>query len=412
MSALSEAAPVSRSPAAELRIGFISGRPMTTHDGIHVEPSLGRLIDALRRRCSQFSLALSATNQQIPLYNYPIDLPANRIHAFPTMLSTAQGFFKIRSCRKVIREVEAASDVVIVQLPFQSGAALFSPRTPRVYQVCADVFAVALTSTHYRGPKRIAALSVARILDRIQAKLIRRSDARHVSHGGSLWRHYGMEQGRAVISSTLLEDEVQSVMRKRPTDAPFRILFVGYIRHEKGVDVLLDAFKQILAERKNVELHLVGPASISDPEFEQVLRRKLSALDNPGSVTIVGPRDFGPELFQCYADADVLVVPSRSEGTPRVLIEARAFSCPVIASDVGGIPTSIQHENDGLLVPPNDSTALASSIQRLMDDDSLRHTLITNGLALARKTTIEALADSLLEEMLKVAPQGIQRHSR
>ncbi len=69
------------------------------------------------------------------------------------------------------------------------------------------------------------------------------------------------------------------------------------------------------------------------------------------TVRFLGHRDFGPELFQCYADADVLVVPSRTEGTPRVLVEARGFGCPVIGTSVGGIPTSIANGIDGLLVP-------------------------------------------------------------
>ena len=92
--------------------------------------------------------------------------------------------------------------------------------------------------------------------------------------------------------------------------------------------------------------------------------------------------EFGePNLFELYRSHDVFVLPSLSEGTPRTLVEARAFGCPVVATRVGGIPSSVQHGVNGLLVPPNDSQGLASAVERVLSEEPLRLKLIAEGLA-------------------------------
>jgi len=87
------------------------------------------------------------------------------------------------------------------------------------------------------------------------------------------------------------------------------------------------------------------------------------------------------------------VLPTLSEGTPRVLVEARANSLPVVATNVGGIPTSVTDGVDGLLVPPKNVDALADAITRIVNDGELRRALIHNGLRSARSLTVDRFAD-------------------
>jgi glycosyltransferase involved in cell wall biosynthesis len=268
------------------------------------------------------------------------------------MPSLASGFHRIAATRRTICEVERRSDAVIVQIPFEAPLALLGARTPRLYHLIHDIWGVARHSSQYRGWKRIPALAVGGAIDRLQRGLLHRADSRTVANGAEILAHYGCPPGRSVVSATMLQDEIMSVRRLRRADAPFRVLFVGTFRREKGIDTLLDAFGLLLDRAPNAELEIVGAPHTVDRQISAEMERALEALGQEGRVRLAGRRAFGPELFQCFADADVLAMPSRAEGTPRVLLEARAFGCPVVATPVGGVPSSVTVQTFTKLVTP------------------------------------------------------------
>ncbi len=387
---------------SQIRLGFVSDKPVHVGDGLWTLAGFGRLVEVLQARAARVTVALSRAPQRITAYDYRLNIPPEDFFELPWVPSIARGFFQIRSCRRAIRAVERQSDVVLVQLPFAAVWALSNPRRPRVYQVCANLHQMVATSTYYRGPKRLAAKAAALVLDRAQARLIRRPDARMVAHGAELAARYGLENGPAMVSSTMWDREILSVPRRRAADAPFRVLYVGFLRHEKGIDTLMAAFRRLLERRPDAELDIVGGRDTVEHGIGDQLRRELDELGQRATVRMLGHLPFGPQLFQVLADADVLAVPSRSEGTPRVLIEARAFGCTVVGSAVGGIPTSITNEVDGLLVPPNDPAALAAALLRIAGDDDLRRRLIAGGVERARHSTVEAFAGVLFDQALQL----------
>ncbi|MBK8169272.1 MAG: glycosyltransferase family 4 protein [Sandaracinaceae bacterium] len=372
---------------------------------------MGRLIDALGARVSDLTVALSVAPQAQPLHEHALTLKPGRFVGMPGMPSVVRGFHKFKDCADAIHEVERQSDVTIIQLPFAATLALQRPAGPRVYHVCADQRASMRVNRSYRGATHIAAVAAAEIIDALTRVLIARKDARIVTHGFELLHHYGEKSGRSVVSSSLLASEIGSVKRVRPKGAPFRVLFVGYLRPEKGIDVLLRAFGQFLKNEPNAELCIVGTRDLDDHGFGVKFDRDVQALGAGDKVSFLGHKGFGPQLFQCYADADVVVVPSRSEGTPRVLVEARAFGTPVIGTEVGGIPASITHGVDGLLIPADDADALTESLLRIAVDDALRGQLIQNGYDRARRCTVEAFSEAILGEavLARAQARSIQR---
>jgi glycosyltransferase involved in cell wall biosynthesis len=388
-----------RGAAAELRLGFVSGRLYYSGpDGLWTDAGLGRLLDALRARFGHLTLALSPAAERRALLDHRLTSAADDVIPLPELPSIARGFGKFVDCRRIVREVERRSDVLIVQLPFEAPLALFGARTPRVYHICANIRAFANRSSRFAGWKRLPAQAVGTLIDRIQARLIRRQGVRVVTNGDELRQHYGRPPGRTVVSSTIRDEDILSVERRRPAGGPFRVLYVGYIRHEKGVDLLVDAFDRVLDRIKDAEFEVVGAEDGGSQCMSSEFEAALTALGRKGTVRFLGHRNFGPELFQCFADADVLVVPSRTEGTPRVLIEARAFGCPVIGTAVGGIPTSIADGVDGVLVPPEDAQALADAILQIAQDRGLRTRVIAGGIERARRSTVEVFAQTLAEE--------------
>lgn len=367
------------------------------------------MLESLAADCRRFTFALSRSPEPKDYHDHPLKLSRDNFVPLPWLPSLAGGFHKICKCRKAIRELESRSHAVIAQLPFETPLALLGPTRPRVYHVCADIESMARNSPLYRGYKRLPALLVGRTIDRIHRRLIAAPGARVVTNGSQLRQLYGNPPGQAVVSTTILEKEIMSVARQRPTDAPFSVLYVGFMRQAKGIDTLLDAFGQVLNELPDAHLVIVGPQDKVDPAIMEYLDRTLEVLRRKGSVELRGHVNFGPELFQCFADADVLVLPSRSEGTPRVLVEARAFGCPVIGSNVGGIPTSIEDEVDGLLVPPDDVQSLKAAILRVARDRELRQRLVAGGIARARRSTIESFCRVLAEEAAQLVVESPAR---
>ncbi len=363
-----------------------------------VNSGVGRLCEALARRCAHLTAALSRAPRRLSAHEMPLSRRNTEVVPMPWVSGIAGGFFQARSARRVLRRIEPSCDALIVQMPFAAVAALANPRTPRVYHVCADVRSIVAESDRYRGWRRLAARGLAGHLDRRQARLIAGRDARLVANGRDLLQRYGTDRGQAVVSSTLAAEEVGSLRRERPADAPWRVLFVGFLRHEKGIDVLLDAFRRLLVDRPNAELEIIGAVDVHDHGIDAQIQEAVRNIGAGGAVRMQGHLPFGPQLFRRYAEADVCVVPSRSEGTPRVLVEARAFGCPVVASRVGGIPTSIDDETDGLLVPSGDAVALHRALLRLADDPALHARLVQAGYERARRTTVDHLADVLVAE--------------
>ncbi len=150
--------------------------------------------------------------------------------------------------------------------------------------------------------------------------------------------------------------------RRAPGLPPFDPLLgaVGRLSPEKGHVVLLRALPQIVAAFPRAGLVLLGDGR-SRPELEAEAHR-LGIADR---IVFLGYRRDVPALL---AALDLFVQPSLYEGFGISLLEAMAAGLPIVASRVGGIPELVQDGTTGLLVPPQDPTALASAAVRLLRD--------------------------------------------
>jgi teichuronic acid biosynthesis glycosyltransferase TuaC len=133
-------------------------------------------------------------------------------------------------------------------------------------------------------------------------------------------------------------------------------LYVGNLKEEKGVLELGEAWKLVTRELPEATLVVVGGGP---------LQGALEAIVGPlgDRVRMVGPRPL-ETIPTWMAAADLLVLPSRAEGTPNVVLEALASGRRVVASAVGGIPDLITSDELGTLVPPRAPDALAAAIVR------------------------------------------------
>jgi glycosyltransferase involved in cell wall biosynthesis len=115
------------------------------------------------------------------------------------------------------------------------------------------------------------------------------------------------------------------------------------------------------------------------PERESI-ERQIVSTDLQERVFLLGPR---LDVHDILDTADLVVLPSYSEGMPNAVLEAMAHGLPVVASDVGGV-SSLLGSGAGIVVTPSDENALTDALQRLIDNPSLRADMGKKGSELAR----------------------------
>lgn len=139
---------------------------------------------------------------------------------------------------------------------------------------------------------------------------------------------------------------------------PVTALWLGVMGAVKRLDVLVAALRQV----PEMHLRLVG----SGPERAAV-ERAAAAADLSGRITVHDPVADPAPLFD---KVHLFILPSAAENCPLALLQAMAAGLPVVATRVGGIPEVVRDGVDGLLVPPGDPHALATSLQSLLADPS------------------------------------------
>lgn len=170
------------------------------------------------------------------------------------------------------------------------------------------------------------------------------------------------------------------------------VLSVGRLSREKAQLDLIEGFKRLRETTPEISGKLI---IVGDGPERARLEAAAASLGCKGHVIFTGEVS---DVQTFYAMADVFALPSHSEGSPNVLLEAMAANVPVVATAVGGVPEMVENNESALLVPPNDPTSLAASLVRFLTDRELAHRLTTNAATLVdTRYTPENYVRSLVE---------------
>jgi glycosyltransferase involved in cell wall biosynthesis len=162
---------------------------------------------------------------------------------------------------------------------------------------------------------------------------------------------------------------IEAARAEIPAPPEARLLVtIGRLSQEKGHADLLKTFAQ-LRQMDPRPSHLV---IVGEGVERAALEQQRTRLGLDGVVSFLGLKS---DVRPYYALADVFVLPSLSEGSPNVLLEAMAAGLASVSTCVGGVPETVTHEETALLVPARDTTAMAGAIQRLLEDPELRRRL-------------------------------------
>jgi glycosyltransferase involved in cell wall biosynthesis len=382
-------------------LGYVTPvRAYSTANGIYMQAASGRVADALAKHyekvyiCTRVVLDPPPAPGDLPLEAANIELIAQPF--WHTSAGSLPHFFGIahaylRTCRRV--------DALFVRgmCPYIAVLYLFAFlfRRPICHWIVGDPVAL-LRANKRNGPVLDACALLYALQDRMSSRLGRwLTNGAFVCNGHELARSYHSLRTIAAVSSTVQDCEF--FFRADTCQGHVvRILFVGYIRPEKGIEYLLHAVS-LLKTDVPWELEIVGPDAF--PDYRRRLDDIVAACCICERVRWAGYMPYGKPLFDRMRAADIFVLPSLSEGTPHVLVEARANSLPCVSTTVGGVPSTVEHEYDALLVPPKNSEALARAMERVVRDGDFRRELIRNGLIAARQQTLERFVDTVRVEL-------------
>jgi glycosyltransferase involved in cell wall biosynthesis len=251
------------------------------------------------------------------------------------------------------------ADALVVQGTQETAMTLVARRLAR-----SDAAVVCDVQGDWRAPTRLYGSRLRRLLaplgDALGRSAVRRSDAVRTITGytSRLVREVGVEP--AAEFPTLMDHAAYTA---NPVEAlPMQpvVLFVGVLERYKAVDVLAEAARLLFAEVPEVGLHVVGTGTLTEP-IEALLR------DHPERVRWT-PQLPATGVARALDQSTLLVLPSRSEGMGRVVVEAFCRGRPVVGSRVGGIPDLVVDGVNGLLVAPEDASGLASALVRVLTD--------------------------------------------
>jgi len=196
--------------------------------------------------------------------------------------------------------------------------------------------------------------------------------------GGVAWTNY--------LSIELDSATTAGCVRKPKQHGPYQLVTVGSLAQlYKGTDVLIEAVARCVRAGFDLTAMIVG-----DGKYRRDLMAQAERLGMASRIRFPGQVTAGEPVRRILDAADLFVLPSRTEGLPRALIEAMARALPCIGSAVGGIPELLDASD---LVPAGDPAALAAKIQEVVRDPLRMETMSRRNLAGAREFCGSALAE-------------------
>jgi glycosyltransferase involved in cell wall biosynthesis len=182
------------------------------------------------------------------------------------------------------------------------------------------------------------------------------------------------------------------------------VLGAGRFSPEKGFGVLVEAAGAICRENPSAGVVLFGEGPLRG-ELEQ----RVAELGLRGRVVLPG---FRTDLDSLIGGADIVVLPSYTEGLPNVALEAGAAGVPVVATAVGGTPEAVADGVNGFLVPPGEPASIAAKVSELLRDQSLRERFGSAGRERMRELfTFQSQAKAYLQLLHTLRPAPGRVHA-
>ncbi|RLJ03745.1 MAG: hypothetical protein DRP08_03090 [Candidatus Aenigmatarchaeota archaeon] len=259
---------------------------------------------------------------------------------------------------------------------------------------------VEVVRNKYTGLKRWGAIYLAHLFEKIDQYWMDHGLTVLVTGREMIERLSSPERYIYPYFTSLISDE--DIIYRKPRDISSNstnILYAGFLTENKGVHILLEAFARFREKyhTPDIKLHLAGDGYFR-PKLEEICQQ-LKITENVIFYGFIGDKE---KLKQLFREADMFVLPSKSEGIPKVLLEAMAYGVPILTTNVGGIPDIIEDGVNGLLIPPGSPGGLVKGMAKILFDAKLRQKLIDGGYHFIKEHTKEKQAKEIIEYLHRV----------
>lgn len=382
-----------------MKIGFYYHIPVCiTEKGLATAGALGCFLDALAVEVSELVLFLHEAEEGDPGMDY--ELEARNV----TLVSlgrkphaVSRTFFGSRLVMPVCVEVSCC-DLLLIRAPthlFGAWARLCNKEGVVLVPLLVGDFTSGSANVDFSFLKKQLLKWLNFFVDRQERRLL--SGKQVLVNSAALAEKYRpiAEVVYQVRTTTLSKD---SFFEREDTcvDDEINILYTGRFDWQKGLQELVDAFVALVLKAGfDAKLHFAGWQDSGGESIEDKIIQQAQGYGISNRLIFHGYKKVGPELDSLYRMADIYVCPSYAEGFPRALWEAMANSCPVIATNVGGIPQCLENGKHALLIEPKDTGAIFNGVSRLIDNSVLRRRLISQGLILSRTNTLDVQTKKL-----------------
>ena len=388
---------------SNLSLGIIGGRVSYKNGDLYALNSFAKVVEALAKKYKHIYLSSRLRETHDIEDDYP--LPKNiTLVEQPNWLTTLDSLKYTRKIRTSYHETIRLSDHIFVRgNPVASTKALYQYcveyRKPVCHWLVGNPYV--LLGSHKRGSlfSTLAGKTYVRAWERRLVNGRRKANGSFVCNGSELAQRYLSPKTFTTVSTSLGAADFSERADTCHGDT-ITILTLCYMRPEKGIEHLINAFAILKERRKdlgNLKLRLAGGRD-AYPLYQAKLDDLVERFELTANIEWRGHVEH-KDINMLMREADIFVLPSLSEGTPRVLLEAQANCLPVIASDVGGVPTSISSGKNGILVKPKDPESIYLALNELLSDSEKRQALIRNGYRSARTRTVDVFCDFVIDKI-------------
>ena len=206
------------------------------------------------------------------------------------------------------------------------------------------------------------------------------------------WRDYFgkiTDPGKIIVLPNGIVTSYKHIHENIPEHSLYKILFLGRVCRDKGMDELLEAVDKIHVTNPDVRLYIGG--IYEDKSYEKKIADRSEYIKFAGWVT-------GEDKQKLLDECGILVLPSYYEGFPVSIVEGMYNGLVTVASSVGGIPEIIESGKNGMLIPAKDSASLEKTLRLIIEKQVNVEEIIENGRrTVAEKYSVERDLEILIE---------------